>query len=226
MTVPRFFATILLGLQWCAVSVPFIIIIGKIAGGFHFTDPGAQTVYLQKMFFYHGHLSARPDLVGASPARWSPGPSSILLIGVTASRGFDLQTIYTAAMLGGLFADSVRDDGLFRNPEKIVHPQNRCRRSAAIGLRTFPLSLKLITAPHPGTTALVNLCYALIMILCLFLAYRYLTGIWKSTLIIWAMILGSMVYFMLFPGSMNMPMAGRGVFLSGFFSSAYDDVVL
>ena len=214
---PPLFATILLGLQWCAVSVPFIIIIGKIAGGFHFSDPGAQTVYLQKMFFIMG-ISLLGQIWWGHRLPLVTGPSSILLIGVTASRGFDLHTLYTAAMLGGLLLTLSGMTGFFGTLKKLFTPRIVAVVLLLLAFVLSPLSLRLITAPHPGTTTLVNLCYALIMTLCLFLAYRYLTGIWKSTLIIWAMILGSMVYFMLFPGSMNIPMAGRGVFLSGFFS--------
>jgi len=114
---PPLFAMILLGLQWCAVSVPFIIIIGKIAGGFHFTDPGAQTVYLQKMFFIMG-ISLLGQIWWGHRLPLVTGPSSILLIGVTASRGFDLQTIYTAAMLGGLLLTLSGMTGFFGTLKK------------------------------------------------------------------------------------------------------------
>jgi hypothetical protein len=43
--------SLLMGLQWCALAVPFMIILGKIAGGSHFTVPVDQTVYLQKIAF-------------------------------------------------------------------------------------------------------------------------------------------------------------------------------
>jgi len=71
---------------------------GKDRRRVHFTDPGAQTVYLQKMFFIMASLCLGQIWWGHRLPLVT-GPSSILLIGVTASRGFDLQTIYTAAML-------------------------------------------------------------------------------------------------------------------------------
>ena len=33
----------------------------------------------------------------------------------------------------------------------------------------------------------------------MFLSYRYVGGIWKSTMILWAMIVGSIVYYLIFP---------------------------
>jgi len=43
--------SLLMGLQWCALLVPFMIILGKIAGAVHFTDPAGITVHLQKTAF-------------------------------------------------------------------------------------------------------------------------------------------------------------------------------
>jgi hypothetical protein len=41
---PPLLESILIGLQFCAVVVPWIIILGKIAGAFHFENEGERTI--------------------------------------------------------------------------------------------------------------------------------------------------------------------------------------
>ena len=43
-----FIKSLIFGIQWVAVVIPPIIILGKVAGGIHFGDPSGQIVYLQK----------------------------------------------------------------------------------------------------------------------------------------------------------------------------------
>ncbi len=45
---------ILYGLQWFAIAVPTIIIIGKISAGLHFTETEYEIIYLQKLTFIMG----------------------------------------------------------------------------------------------------------------------------------------------------------------------------
>jgi len=92
----------LLGLQWFAIAFPVIVIIGKIAGDIHSGDPAAQIVYLQKMAFvmaaaliFQVFLGHRLPLI--------IGPSTVLLVGIIASREFGRATVYTAIIAGGCF---------------------------------------------------------------------------------------------------------------------------
>jgi xanthine/uracil permease len=51
----------------------------------------------------------------------------------------------------------------------------------------------------------------------MFAAHRFLTGVWKSTLIIWAMIAGSLVWFMIFPETFRTEHIAYASPVSGFF---------
>jgi xanthine/uracil permease len=51
----------------------------------------------------------------------------------------------------------------------------------------------------------------------MFAAHRVLTGVWKSTLIIWAMIAGSIVWFMIFPETFRTDHIAYASPVSGFF---------
>jgi len=48
---PPFAELVLLGLQWLAISIPGIIIAGKVVSALHYDSLASQIVYLQKLFF-------------------------------------------------------------------------------------------------------------------------------------------------------------------------------
>lgn len=91
---------VLFGLQWLAISIPGIIVIGKVVGGLHFTDPSAQITYLQKLTFVIGIVLVTQVLWGHR-LPLIIGPSTVLLVGMIASAGFDPATIYASIMMGG-----------------------------------------------------------------------------------------------------------------------------
>ena len=46
-----FLKSFLYGLQWAALTISAIIILGKVVGGLHFADSLSQVIYLQKILF-------------------------------------------------------------------------------------------------------------------------------------------------------------------------------
>jgi xanthine/uracil permease len=73
---------------------------------------------------------------------------------------------------------------------------------------------------------LPNLLFALAFIFAMFVGQRRLTGIWKSTLILWAMLFGSLVYFLLFPDSIASFKAGNEGLVWRLFSNLTTDLSL
>ena len=65
---PPFWKSMLVALQWCAVTLPLVVIFGKIAGGFHLLDIGDQIVYLQKITLIVGLFLFLQNPMGAPPA--------------------------------------------------------------------------------------------------------------------------------------------------------------
>jgi xanthine/uracil permease len=89
---PPLWESLLIGLQWCAIIVPWIIILGKIAGVFHFESAGDRTVYLQKLFF----IAAVFILIQVLAGHRLPlvfGPSTVILIGIVSSHGLDRKSV-------------------------------------------------------------------------------------------------------------------------------------
>ena len=99
--IPPLTELILLGLQWFAIIVPVVIIVGKIVAGLHFSSLSDQIVYIQKIFFVTG-ISLLVQLLWGHRLPLVIGPATILLVGIAASHASGLSAIYTAIAIGGL----------------------------------------------------------------------------------------------------------------------------
>lgn len=97
--------TVLLGLQWAAIVIPSIIILGHVIASLEFAEPASQsasqTPYLQKLFMVTAVTLAIQVLWGHRLPLIA-GPATVLLIGVIASQGFSVGDIYTSILIGGV----------------------------------------------------------------------------------------------------------------------------
>ena len=194
--------TLLMGLQWCALMVPFLIILGKIAAAYHLADPADQTTYLQKMAFIIAIFLVLEILWGHR-LPLIMGPSSVLLIGIISSHGLDLSAISTAVISGGVILALAGITGVFGHLQRLFTPRVVAVVLLLIAFTLTPTILKLVTDPQ-GTSPHVNMIYALMLTAVTLILHRLLTGIWKSVLIMLSMLGGSVVYFLIFPENLNM----------------------
>lgn len=188
----------LLGLQWLFIVIPSILIIGKIVGGFHYTTPLDQAIYLQEMSFVMA-LTIFFQVLWGHRLPLISGPSTVLLIGVIASRGFAVEAVYTSMMIGGLILALVSATGLFSHLRKLFTPRVVAVVLLLIGFTLMPTVVNLITKSGGRSSPGANLFFALGLTLAMIVLQKNLKGIWKSTLIVWAMFLGSLAYFLIFP---------------------------
>ena len=68
-----------------------------------------------------------------------------------------------------------------------------------IAISLSPTMLNLILSRGGPVPAEDNLVFGLVFVLALFVAGRYLRGLWKATLIVWGVLIGSVIYALLFP---------------------------
>ncbi len=213
--MPPFGEFVLFGLQWLAISIPGIIVIGKIVGGLHFTDPSAQITYLQKLTFVIGVVLVSQVLLGHR-LPLIVGPSTVLLVGMIASAGFDPATVYASIMVGGSILFLTAVTGLFGRLQKLFTVRVVAVVLLLIAFTLMPTVLGLLIPPGP---VLPHRCmsFAFMLILGMFIAQRYLPPIWKSAIIFFAMIAGSLAWVIIFPSS-GLHSAPRGLpAFSGFF---------
>lgn len=119
---PPFLKTVLYGIQWFAVTIPIIIVIGKITGALHFASIGDQMAYLQRLVFVMAAALLAQLMLGHRMPL-IVGPSSILLIGIIAAAGHHPDTIYTSILLGGLILAIVSVTGLFGRLKTLFSPR-------------------------------------------------------------------------------------------------------
>jgi xanthine/uracil permease len=213
---PPILETILYGLQWFAVTIPIIIVIGKITGEFHFAAIGDQMVYLQKLTFVMA-VALLAQLMLGHRMPLIVGPSTILLIGIIASAGHPADTIYTSIFCGGLILAIASVTGLLGRLKTLFSPRVVAVVLILIAFTLAPTILNLITSGIVKAGPMAHIIFSLVLVFSMFAAHRFFTGVWKSTLIIWAMIAGSLVWFLMFPETFRTEHIAYASPVSGFF---------
>lgn len=194
-----FIKSLLFGMQWAAILVPSIIILGKVAASVHNLDAASQVHYLRILFFICG-ATLLFQVFWGHRLPLIPGPSAVLLIGLIAGQGSGTDTIYTSVMIGGVFIAVLSISGLFRFLQRLFTVNVITVVLLLIAFILPPTIIDLIIDNQSGARALCNLFFAFGLILLTFLFYGFLKGIWRSTLIIWAVAAGALLYFVVFPG--------------------------
>lgn len=195
---PSIFKLLVFGLQWLAIALPMIIIVGKVVATLHYNNPAQQITYIQKVFFVIG-ISIFIQVMWGHKLPLIIGPAAVLLVGIAASQGRDISTVYTSILIGGFILALLSISGLFEHLQKLFTPRVVVSILMLIGFTLTPMIIKLIIPVETTVSPLSNLLFVLTFIFSVFAANRYLQGLWKSTLIISAMIAGSLLYVVIFP---------------------------
>jgi len=184
----------ILGIQWLAVTVPLIIIIGNILGAL---NGGAIDIsYLQAILMTAGAVLLAQLRYGHK-LPLVLGPSTVLVIAVLSSRGQSSGAINSSIILGGAVLALMAVSGVFKYLERLFTPRVIMVILLLIAFTLSPAILNLITADN-GVSPCANLVFVISLVLPVFPAHRVLKGLWKSTLPLWIMLLGSLSYYLLF----------------------------
>ncbi|OPY66435.1 MAG: putative purine permease YwdJ [Syntrophorhabdaceae bacterium PtaU1.Bin034] len=206
---------ILFGLQWLAISIPGIVIIGNVVAGMYCTDQAAQVIYLQKLSFITGVVLLSQVLVGHR-LPLIPGPSTVLLIGMIASVGFDPDAVYTSIMIGGLLLFLTAVSGLFGRLQRLFTVRVVAVVLLLIAVALMPTVVDLLISAGPARLP-HSLSFAFLLVLFMFLAQRNLPAVWRSSVIFCAMVVGSLAWFVCFSSPAGRQFPGLPL-VSGFFS--------
>ena len=219
---PPFTELMLLGLQWLAISIPGIIIVGHVVGAFHHNGDLFHTVYLQKLSFMVS-ISLFAQIMWGHRLPLILGPSTVLLIGVITSNGFSPNAVYSSIMAGGVILAAFSLSGLFGHIQRLFTSRVIALVLVLIAFTLLPTIIKLLWLPHQGVPAFTNFIFAIVLIFSMFFSYRFIGSLWRSTMILWAMIAGSAAYYLIFPGTLDTKEIANeriaGLFLHGFTTS-------
>ncbi len=217
-----FIKTLLFGLQWAVLLISTILILGRVVGLIHYNDQFNQILYIRKLLIisaitlfiqiYYGH---RLPLL--------PGPSAVLLIGILASKSFSVNVIYTAVIAGGVVLVVISAAGLLKHVNRFFTANVISVVLILIAFTMAPAIMDLIIDKKGPVSPSINMLFNVIMIFIMFLMHRLLKGIWQSTIVIWSIVTGSLVYHFMFLSG-HSAAAYNGAWIDSFLYSLNTDL--
>lgn len=188
---------LIFGLQWFVLTVPPLIIMGKVVAALHFTGVADQVLYLQRLSLVTG-ITLIIQVLWGHRLPLILGPSSVLLVGIIASQGSGIDTIYSSILLGGVFIVLLAVTGLFGKLVRLFTPRVIAVILLLVAVTLAPTIMNLVVPGGSTVSSLASFSFALLMVVLTFLAHRFFTGIWKSTLVLWSLIAGWLAFLTLF----------------------------
>ena len=181
-------ALLLYGLQWLMICIPVVLTSTFVA------PEGGMVFFTQKLFAICGLTIAIQVLCGHRLPLVA-GPAAVLLMGVisASAQGHSAETIYPSIALGGVLITLLALVGAMKYIKKIFTPRIVAAIVLLIAFTLIKPIVGLIFADkaHAGL-ALVG---AIVGLAIMAWANKVLKGVWKSMVVIVAMILGALLYY-------------------------------
>ena len=207
---PSFGATILYGLQWLMICIPVVLTSTFVA-------PEGQTLFFtQKLFAVMGVTMILNSLFGHRLPLIA-GPAAVLLMGVLAAaqHGGSVAEIYPSMAVGGVMIALIAAFGLMRKMQRLFTPRIVV---AIVVLISFTMAKPIVGMIFSDDDhQLLAMVFAVVTVIAMAVANNLLKGVWKSMVVIVAMILGSIIYYCFtgFPTEFIADSAPRHLFVEG-----------
>ena len=185
------FPLLMYGLQWFLVSIPMVLIIGAVVSHIQGFDLASQTLYTQKLLGVMG-IGLIAQVLFGHKLPVVIGPASVLLIGILAAGSENSSAINTAVIIGGALLFIIYASNLLSKIQFIFTTRIIVVIMALIAFTLAPVIVDLIFgAGRP----LFSLAFAIATVLLMTLANTLLKGVWNSTVVLLALIIGTAVYY-------------------------------
>ena len=185
---PAFGAMLLYGLQWLMIAIPVVLTSTFVA-------PEGETVcFTQKMFAVLG-ITMIVQVLWGHRLPLIAGPAAVLLMGVisASAQGFGSDAIYPSVMLGGVLVALIAASGLLARLQRIFTPRVVV---SILFLIAFTIAKPIVGMLFADSEhQLFALVFAIVGVALMAVANNLLTGVWKSSVVIVAMIVGSLIYY-------------------------------
>lgn len=213
---PKAIDFLLYGLQWWAVSLPCVIIMGVVVARLHYAGLGDQIFYLQKLFGLCGLAMAGQILVGHR-LPLVVGPATILLAGLLATLSSGPEAIYSSIIIGGALLAACSAAGLLGRLRKFFTPRIIAVILVLIAFTISPTILKLTLGD--GHEPVFHLLFGFGLALFMIIINQLMPGIWKSMTVLLGLAGGSFLYFTFtaFPALPPIPPPAEAGFLVNSF---------
>ncbi|MCH3994494.1 MAG: purine/pyrimidine permease [Prevotella sp.] len=214
---PPLLPLILYGLQWFLIAIPNIIITSVVVGGIENLSPAEVILYNQKLFAVAG-IGFILQILFGHKLPLVLGPATVLLIGLITSQTSDASEIQTAMIVGSVLIFLLSYTKLMFYLQKLFTSRVIIVILALIAVTIMPSILQLIFDGSKGN--LFPLAFTPILVLALLIANKFLRGIWKSTVVLWGILIGSVCYDIVLGIAPTLPsinsVSGQSLFISRF----------
>ena len=212
---PSVGAILLYGLQWLMICIPVVLTSTFVA------PEGEMVFFTQKLFVVCG-LAIIIQVLWGHRLPLVAGPAAVLLMGVIAARsqGHDASTIYPSMIVGGALVTLLAAVGAMKYIQRIFTPRIV---AAIVVLIPFTMAKPIVglifaDKAHAG----LALAATIVGIALMAWANKAFRGIWKSAVVIIAMVAGSLFYYCLtgFPKSFVSDSVSPRIFLGEYHLDA------
>ena len=206
---------LLYGLQWLMICIPVVLTSTFVA------PEGEMVFFTQKLFVVCG-LAIIIQVLWGHRLPLVAGPAAVLLMGVIAARsqGHDASTIYPSMIVGGALVTLLAAVGAMKYIQRIFTPRIV---AAIVVLIPFTMAKPIVglifaDKAHAG----LALAATIVGIALMAWANKAFRGIWKSAVVIIAMVAGSLFYYCLtgFPKSFVSDSVAPRIFLGEYHLDA------
>lgn len=212
---PSVGAMLLYGLQWLMICIPVVLTSTFVA------PEGEMVFFTQKLFVVCG-LAIIIQVLWGHRLPLVAGPAAVLLMGVIAARsqGHDASTIYPSMIVGGALVTLLAAVGAMKYIQRIFTPRIV---AAIVVLIPFTMAKPIVglifaDKAHAG----LALAATIVGISLMAWANKAFRGIWKSAVVIIAMVAGSLFYYCVteFPKSFVSDSVAPRIFLGEYHLDA------
>lgn len=197
---PKWGPLILYSLQWFVLAIAVVTTSLFIAVG----SPAERVLYAQKVFALVGFATIFQVLWGHKMPI-VVGPASVLLVGIItalASQGDMVNTnkIYTAVLFGGAAIALLSIGRTLEHLQRIFTPRIVVVILMLISFTLGPTIKNLIFPAGDEARHAFGLWFAILAVPCMAFAAAKLRGVAKSLIIPAALVIGSVVYYIIYGG--------------------------
>ena len=207
---PALGAMSLYGLQWLMICIPVVLTSTFVA-------PEGQTLFFtQKLFALMG-ITMIVNALWGHRLPLVAGPAAVLLMGVLAAKGqgSGSEAIYPSMAIGGAIIALLAAFGLMRKVQSVFTPRIVV---AIVVLISFTMAKPIVGMIFSDTEhQLLAMTFAVVTVVAMAVANNLLRGVWKSMVVIVAMIVGSIFYYCItgFPKSFVTDSVAPQLFVGG-----------
>ena len=188
---------IIYALQWFILAVAVVVTSVFVAQG----TPAEKLFYSQKLFVVMG-ATGLIQLIWGHRLPLVVGPAAVLLVGVLSSlgAGASVNAIYSSIAIGGGLVVLLSFGGIMRRIQRLFTPRIVVVILMLIAFTLTPVIKGLVfpDVAHEGEH-LFGLIFTIVGCLSMVVLNRSLKGVAKSLVIPIALVVGSVVYYALFP---------------------------